>query len=102
MGVYHFASRTKVVYVLQYNMNSRRLNSTKDPGIEDDTALQSQTAVTAYFLCEQLLLFVFELQDSLPPLSTGILTTVQRQVSSYCCLPLYVILCSIPANTKQL
>ena len=42
-----------------------------------NTAAQSQTAVTAYFLSKQLLLFVFELQDYLLPSSTGILTAVQ-------------------------
>ena len=44
------------------------------------TALR-QTAVTAYFSSKQLLLFVFELQDSLLPSSTGILTAVQRQTA---------------------
>ena len=45
------------------------------------TAVQRQTAVTAYFTSKQLLLFVFELQDSLLPSSTGILTAVQRQTA---------------------
>ena len=71
------------------------------------TAVQRQTTVTAYFssqqfrsncllfkstvtdnsnclltiTSEQLLLFVFELQDSLLPSSTGILTAVQRQTA---------------------
>ena len=40
-----------------------------------------QTAVTAYFASKQLLLFVFELQDSLLPSSTGTLTVVQRQTA---------------------
>ena len=38
----------------------------------DYSAVQRQTAVTAYFSCDQLLLFVFELQDPLLPSSTGI------------------------------
>ena len=38
-----------------------------------------ETTVTAYLTSEQLLLFVFELQDSLLPSSTGIITAVQRQ-----------------------
>ena len=45
------------------------------------TAVQRQTAVTAYFSSKQLLFFVFELQESLVPSSTGILTTVQRQTA---------------------
>ena len=53
-----------------------------------------QKAATAYLKSKQLLLFVFELQDSLLPSSTGMLTAVQRQtavtadlnVSSYCWL----------------
>ena len=45
------------------------------------TKLQRQTAVTAHFSSEQLLLFAFELQDSLLPSSTGILTAVQRQTT---------------------
>ena len=44
-------------------------------------AVLRQTAVTAYFTSKQLLLFVFELQDSLLPSSTGILTTEQRQTA---------------------
>ena len=49
------------------------------------TAVQKQTAVTAYLKSKLLLLFAFELQDSLLPSSTGILTAVQRQtaVTSY-------------------
>ena len=42
------------------------------------TAVQRQTAVTAYFIS---MLFVFELQDSLLPSSNGILTAVQRQTA---------------------
>ena len=45
------------------------------------TTVQRQTAVTAYLKSKQLLLFVFELQDSLLPSSTGILTAVQRQTA---------------------
>ena len=45
------------------------------------TAVQRQTAVTAYLQSKQLLLFVFELQDPLLPSSTGILTAVQRQTA---------------------
>ena len=45
------------------------------------TAVQRQPAVTAYFTSEQLLLFVFELQDYLLPSSTGIMTAVQRQTA---------------------
>ena len=40
-----------------------------------------QTAVTAYLKSKRLLLFDFELQDSLLPSSTGILTVVQRQTA---------------------
>ena len=36
---------------------------------------------TAHFKSKQLLLFVFELQDSLLPSSTGILTAVQRRTA---------------------
>ena len=43
--------------------------------------MQRQTAVTADLKSEQLLLFVFELQDSLLPSGSGILTSVQRQTS---------------------
>ena len=43
--------------------------------------VQMLTAVTAYFTSNQLLLFVFELQDSLLPSSTGILTAAQRQTA---------------------
>ena len=39
--------------------------------------VQRQTAVTAHLKSEQLLLFAFELQDSLLSSSTGILTAVQ-------------------------
>ena len=42
------------------------------------TAVQRQTAVTAYLLNKQ---FVFELQNSLLPSSTGITTAVQRQTA---------------------
>ena len=50
-------------------------------------AMQSQTAVTASFLSsKQLLLLVFELQDSLLPSSNGILTPVQRQTT----VPVYL------------
>ena len=45
------------------------------------TPTQSQTAATAYFKCDQLLLLVFELQNSLLPSSPGILTVVQRQTA---------------------
>ena len=45
------------------------------------TAVQRQTAVTAYLKSKQLLLFAFELQDSLLPSSTGMLTAVQRQTA---------------------
>ena len=43
--------------------------------------IQRQTAVTAYLSSKQLLMFGFELQDSLLPSSTGILTAVQRQTA---------------------
>ena len=39
------------------------------------------TAVTAYFSSKQLVLFVFELQDSLLLSSTGLLIAVQRQTT---------------------
>ena len=42
---------------------------------------QRQTTVAAGFSGKQLLLFVFELQDSLLPSSTGILTAGQRQTA---------------------
>ena len=42
---------------------------------------QRQTAVTADLKSQQSLLFVFELQDSLLPSSTGILTAMQRQTA---------------------
>ena len=52
------------------------------------TTMQRQTAVIAYLSSKQLLLFVFELQDSILPLSNGIglLTAMQRQtaVTGYC------------------
>ena len=43
--------------------------------------MQRQTAVTAYLKSKQLLLFFFELQDSLLPSSTGILEFLQRQTA---------------------
>ena len=43
--------------------------------------VQRQIAVTAYLQSKQLQLFVFELQDSLLPSSTGILTAEQRQTA---------------------
>ena len=43
--------------------------------------MQRHTAVTAYSESKQLLLFVFVLQDSLLPSSTGILTAMQRQTA---------------------
>ena len=43
--------------------------------------MKRQTAVADYFSSKQLLLFVFELQDSLLPSSTDILTAVQRQTA---------------------
>ena len=45
------------------------------------SVMQGQTAVTAYLKSEQLLQFVFELQDSLLPSSTGILNAAQRQTA---------------------
>ena len=45
------------------------------------TSVQKQTAVTAYLTSEQLLLFVFELQDSLLQSSNAILTTMQKQTA---------------------
>ena len=45
------------------------------------TAVQRQTAVTAYFSSNQLLLFVFELLDYFLPSSTGILNAMQRQTA---------------------
>ena len=45
------------------------------------SAVQRQTAVSAYFPSKQLLLFVIELQDFLLPSSTGILTAMQRQTA---------------------
>ena len=45
------------------------------------SAVQRQTAVTAYFSSEQLLLFVFELQDSLLPSSTDMSSVMQRQTA---------------------
>ena len=45
------------------------------------TAVRRQTAVTAYFISKQLLLFVFELQDSLLSSSSGIMTAEQRQTA---------------------
>ena len=47
---------------------------------EENPAAQLQTAVTGYLKSNQLLLFVFELQDSLLPSSTGILTAVPLNV----------------------
>ena len=44
-------------------------------------SLRRQTVVAAYLKSKQLLLFAFELQDSLLPSSTGILTAVQRQTA---------------------
>ena len=44
-------------------------------------AAERQTAVTAYLESKLLLLFAFELQDSLLPTSTGIMTAVQRQTA---------------------
>ena len=49
--------------------------------VYDGRDVQNKTAVTAYFSSKQLLLFVFELQDSLLPSSTGMLTAVQRQTA---------------------
>ena len=43
--------------------------------------MQIQTAVTTYLKSKQVLLFDFELQDSLLPSSTDILTAVQRQTA---------------------
>ena len=45
------------------------------------TAVQRQTAVTPYLKSKLLLLFVFDLQDSLLSSSTGILTAAQRQTA---------------------
>ena len=44
-------------------------------------AMRRQIEVAAYFTSKQLLLFVYKLQDSLLPSSTGILTAVQRQTA---------------------
>ena len=49
--------------------------------------MQRQTAVTAYMKSKQLLLFVFEQQDSLLPSSCGILTAEQRQTAVTAYLP---------------
>ena len=54
--------------------------SSRMPG-HNRFVMESQTAVTAYFSSKPLLLFVFDLQDSLLPSSTGILTAVQRQTA---------------------
>ena len=43
------------------------------------SVFQRQTTVTAYLYSKQLLLFVFELQDSLLPSSTGILTVCKNK-----------------------
>ena len=46
--------------------------------LSDHTARERQTAVTAYVEIEQLLLFVFELQDTFLSSSNDILTAVKK------------------------
>ena len=64
---------------LDLRVRSKQIWRENDCGRKTHTAVQRQTAVTACFKSEQLLLFVFALQDSLLPSSTGAMTAVQRQ-----------------------
>ena len=57
------------------------VNSLPECSVQLTGTVQRKTAVTYYLKSKQLLLFVFELQDSLLPSSTGIPTAVQRQTA---------------------
>ena len=87
---------------LDLRVRSKQIWRENDCGRKTHTAVQRQTAVTACFKSEQLLLFVFALQDSLLPSSTGAMTAVQRQTavtayfsSKQLLLFVFVLLCEL-------